>query len=413
MVLRLFLGACLLSTSVLAQSAFAYDSAGLQIIVSKSTQSLAVYDNGELIKTSKVSTGKPGHDTPTGIFSILEKRKYHESNIYSNAPMPFMQRLTWSGIALHEGKVPNYPASHGCIRLPAGFAQSLYGKTERGVHVIVSEKPVEPQRIWHSTLFQPTVEQPDGNLLLSDVELRPASFDPSLKVEVAMNEHTNSVTPETVVKPTTKPMRILITRRGDREKMVDIQTMLNTLGFDAGKTDGQMGQMTISAINGFKRWKGLSEKGTAVTDAFVTALYAASGYDAPPAGQLQVRQDFQPLFEVAVGIKDPNLPLGTHFMEATAVDHADGRADWYSITLENHLPAATMRRLGIDADKFELQESASEVLDRIDIPKDARKRIEDLLVAGTSITITDLSHFPETGQGTDFITITKTIRRPS
>lgn len=413
MVLRRFLGACLLSTSVMAQSAFAYDAAGLQIIVSKSTQSLSVYDNGELIKTSKVSTGKSGHDTPTGIFSILEKRKYHESNIYSNAPMPFMQRLTWSGIALHEGKVPNYPASHGCIRLPSGFAQSLYGKTERGVHVIVSENPVEPQRIWHTTLFQPTVEPPDSKMLLSDVELRPASFDPSLRVEVAMNEQTNSVTPEPVVKRDTKPLRILITRRGDREKMADIQSMLNVLGFDAGAADGQMGKITISAINGFKRWKGLSEKGPVVTDAFVTALYAASGYDAPPAGQLLVRQDFKPLFDVPVGIKDPNLPLGTHFMEATSVDHTAGRADWYSITLENHLPASTMRRLGIDADKFGLQESASQVLDRIEIPKDARKRIEDLLVAGTSMTITDISHFPETGQGTDFITITKTAKSPS
>ena len=92
----------------------AEDNRTLQIIVSRSKQTLTVYDDGKLIATSKVSTGKSGHETPTGIFSILEKRKYHESNIYSNAPMPWMQRLTWSGIALHEGKVPNYPASHGC-----------------------------------------------------------------------------------------------------------------------------------------------------------------------------------------------------------------------------------------------------------------------------------------------------------
>ncbi len=128
----------------------------LQIIVSKDSQSLAVYDGAKVVATSKVSTGKQGHDTPTGIFSVLEKRKYHESNLYSNAPMPWMQRLTWSGIALHESSsVPNYPASHGCVRLPAAFAKSLYQMTTRGVHVIISDEAVSPQPITHASLFVP------------------------------------------------------------------------------------------------------------------------------------------------------------------------------------------------------------------------------------------------------------------
>ena len=128
-------GLALMSTCVLAGTAVAENARTLQIIVSKDKQSLAVYDGDKVVATSKVSTGKEGHDTPTGIFSILDKKKYHESNIYSNAPMPWMQRLTWSGIALHESSsVPNYPASHGCVCLPAKFGQSLYGQTERGVH---------------------------------------------------------------------------------------------------------------------------------------------------------------------------------------------------------------------------------------------------------------------------------------
>ena len=100
---RLVFGLGLLSATALVHPALAADAARtLQIFVSKDKQSLAVYDGTEVVATSKVSTGKDGHTTPSGIFSVLEKQKYHESNLYSAAPMPFMQRLTWSGIAAAE-----------------------------------------------------------------------------------------------------------------------------------------------------------------------------------------------------------------------------------------------------------------------------------------------------------------------
>ncbi len=166
----------------------AEDGRTIQIIVSRAKQSLTVYDDGKIIATSKVSTGKPGHDTPTGIFSILEKRKYHESNIYSNAPMPWMQRLTWSGIALHEGKVPNYPASHGCVRLPSGFAKTLFSMTERGAHVIIADEDVAPVVVRHPFLFQPTTDVQ----ILSDVPLRPSKKTTG-PVELAMNNPDRSL----------------------------------------------------------------------------------------------------------------------------------------------------------------------------------------------------------------------------
>ncbi len=94
--------------------------------------------------------------------------------------MPFMQRLTWSGIALHEGKVPNYAASHGCVRLPSKFAKSLFGDTRTGVHVIITDRPVSLRFVQHPALFVPRDDTDDGKLLLSDVELRPATFDAAL-----------------------------------------------------------------------------------------------------------------------------------------------------------------------------------------------------------------------------------------
>ncbi|WP_320201931.1 L,D-transpeptidase family protein [Agrobacterium sp. rho-13.3] len=408
MMLRAFVGACLLSTSVLVQAAFAADARSLQVIVSKNDQSLSLYEDGELVATSKVSTGKAGHDTPSGIFSILDKRKYHESNIYSAAPMPFMQRLTWSGIALHEGHVPNYPASHGCIRLPAKFAKALYGMTGRGVHVIISDAAIAPRRIEHPALLQFKDGGKDG-LMLSDVELRPANFDSSLKlVEVAVNQTTNSVTTKSAPRAQTPPLRILITRRGEREKVMDVQRLLTSIGFDAGVPDGYSGQMTVNAINAFKRWKNLKTTGPLVSDDMVDALYASAGAEAAPNAQIMVRQNFKPLFEAPIHIKDPQVALGTHFFEVIDIDHDSGKAEWNGLTLENHLPTAARKRLGIDvADAPGGSDQLSAVLDRIDIPADIRTRLESELSTGSSITVSDLSHGLETGQGTDFITITR------
>jgi len=110
----------------------------VEIVVSVPLQIAYVYRGGTLIGVSTVSTGRPGHDTPRGRFEILQKRREHYSNLYNNAPMPFMQRLTWGGIALHAGQIPGRPASHGCVRLPLEFARHLFGVTAMGgsVHII-------------------------------------------------------------------------------------------------------------------------------------------------------------------------------------------------------------------------------------------------------------------------------------
>jgi len=111
--------------------------AGVLIVISKATQDMYVFRDGEYWDRSPVSTGKRGKETPTGVFPILQKRRHHRSNIYANAPMPYMQRMTWGGIAIHEGKLPGYPASHGCIRLPRKFARALFQLTARDTTTVV------------------------------------------------------------------------------------------------------------------------------------------------------------------------------------------------------------------------------------------------------------------------------------
>jgi hypothetical protein len=116
----------------------------VMIIVSLKTQKAYAYRNGVAIGVSTVSTGTKGHATPTGVFTVLQKAVDHVSNVYKDAAMPFMQRLTWGGIAIHAGNLPGYPASHGCIRLPLAFAKLLFGITRMGVTVVITHDALVP-----------------------------------------------------------------------------------------------------------------------------------------------------------------------------------------------------------------------------------------------------------------------------
>ncbi|OZI56248.1 L,D-transpeptidase [Bordetella genomosp. 4] len=169
---RAFLGACFSTALVVSAEALALDvkkmspgdfiwhpeaapAGPLVVLVSLDEQRVYVYRNGVAIGVSTISSGKPGHETPTGVFTILQKDRDHRSNIYNNAPMPYMQRLTWSGIALHGGAIPGHPASHGCVRLPNAFAQRLFAETKNGDTVVVADARVDPSRIAFPALLAP------------------------------------------------------------------------------------------------------------------------------------------------------------------------------------------------------------------------------------------------------------------
>ncbi|AEG03847.1 L,D-transpeptidase family protein [Sinorhizobium meliloti] len=380
----------------------------LQVVVSRDQQSLVVYDGDTVVATSKVSTGKAGHATPTGIFSILEKRRRHESNIYSNAPMPFMQRLTWSGIALHgSNHVPDYPASHGCVRLPGKFAASLFKMTGYGMHVVISDRQIAPVEVASEMLFQPSESRPKGPAL-SDVPLRPAigEFNQSA-VEVAMTDKR----PSPVASDEEKvPIRILITRRGTQESVRDLQTLLNTLGYDAGLPDGFSGPATAAAIEAFQRAEGLPVEGK-ITPELIEAVFRKAGHSAPLNGVLRVRRQFQPVFEAEVAIAEPEMALGTHLLQFQDLDTNTGQGKWFGMSLENRLPKTTKKRLGITAEGEPDRPGALErTLSRITVPKDARERLAGLLANGSSLSITDTESGLETGEGTDFITVTRERR---
>src|SRR5437588_3833307 len=144
----------------------------LIIAVSIEQQKVRIYDTNGLFAESPVSTGMKGHSTPMGVFSVIQKHKMHRSNIYSGAPMPYMQRITWSGVAMHAGVLPGYPASHGCIRMPMAFAVKMWNWTKMGARVVVTPGDMTPASFSHPLLVaqkvtpQPVVaDEPKNDLL--------------------------------------------------------------------------------------------------------------------------------------------------------------------------------------------------------------------------------------------------------
>src|SRR5436190_20974600 len=124
----------------------------LIIAISIEKQSLKLYDANGFFAETPISTGMRGHPTPMGVFSIIQKHKFHHSNIYSGAPMPYMQRITWSGVAMHAGVLPGYPASHGCIRMPMAFAVKMWNWTKMGARVVVTPGEMTPADFSHPLL---------------------------------------------------------------------------------------------------------------------------------------------------------------------------------------------------------------------------------------------------------------------
>ncbi len=170
------------------------------IVISLPEQRAYVYRNGVRIGISTVSTGKSGYETPTGVFSILEKSREHYSNLYDDAPMPFMQRLTWDGVALHAGDVPAYPASHGCVRLPYAFSEKLFSITSRGMTVVIADEVSHARTVTSPGLFAP---------------VDPASGQPRSSEDVSP-DMAYSWTPE---RATQGPLTIVLSSR-DREVVI-------------------------------------------------------------------------------------------------------------------------------------------------------------------------------------------------
>jgi lipoprotein-anchoring transpeptidase ErfK/SrfK len=368
-------------------------SGPLHIVISIKKQQLTLYASGVPVAHSRVSTGVPGHPTPQGIFSILEKRIYHESNIYSSAPMPFMQRITWSGVAMHQGVVPNHPASHGCIRLPADFARRLWGLTKVGARVIIAQDDVPLTEIVSKRLFttgpQVSAEAP-----------QPA------KVRFATSSVTDAQLKGSIDASASEEARIELA----------IDQMVQA---DAAEADARAADAPAAAPDAPLR---LLDKPIAIAAAKDPMLRPGpiSVYISRKLAKLFVRKGFTEVFETTVTIANPDEPLGTHVFTALE-GHNDGTMRWNVASLSTdrvvkpgkYQMTYTRRgeklRVELAPPEYEMlsPRDPNAALERITIPQDALARINELMTAGASLIISDLGMSHETGKGTDFIVLTR------
>ena len=355
-------------------------SGPLMIIVSIGSQHVSLYADGAFVARGPVSTGMRGHPTPVGVFTVLQKDRYHRSNIYSAAPMPFMQRITWSGVAIHQGVLPGYPASHGCIRTSTDFAMRLWGITKLGVRVIVARSDVTPASISSPHLFT----------LRSDPS-------PEFKPEpaVARGEPPGGVVPavERVVSDAsglTPPLEL----RGSDTASAPAAEPSGPEPIDAAKAAADVAMLADPP-----RKPG-----------------AISVFVSRKTGRLYVRQNYQPLFDVPVDIRDPDRPLGTHVFTALDVDKDGKTMRWSVVTMPGDVaPRAEVqthrgRKSRVEREPEVPQQrasaSAGEALGRVDMPKEAVERISELMSPGSSLIVSDQPISGETGRDTDFIILT-------
>jgi L,D-transpeptidase catalytic domain len=353
----------------------------LTIVVSIGDQRVRVFDQTSQIAEAPTSTGTRGFPTPMGVFTVIQKDRYHRSNLYNGAPMPYMQRLTWSGTAMHTGVLPGYPASHGCIRLPNSFASRLWTMTKLGTRVIVARHGLHPAPITHAKL--------------DSLKAKPAD---------------------------TTPMA-----QGASGK---------TAANEGPMTDGFSTPMPNLSADQFKPVTKILNEPTPPA-AEPLAAPAADPVAAPPPkpalkpgpvaifiskkeGKLFVRKGFEPVFDVPVRIENPEIPLGTHIYTATENKDGDLAMHWMAVSLPADAraePRADTKRGKTRGEKpaakpapaaaVAASSSATEALDRVELPAEALERLAELLTPGASLIISDKGLGHQTGKGTEFIVLSR------
>jgi hypothetical protein len=423
-------------------------NAPLIAVISLNSQRVTVYSaRGKMLEAS-VSTGKPGYETPAGIYSILQKRRDHYSNLYNDAAMPFMQRLTWSGIALHAGDLPGYPASHGCIRMPYDFAGQLFGLTKRGMRVLVTRHDMSPVDFAHPALFKPAAvklapaeEQAFGNLHLSSTQNGAQLVNAS--VAPALTRRSLAAAKEAAAEAAAKKADEARRAAGRAERNAEaFEDALDTAESAKRRAAARIAEAELLSGNSafaqeMKDIKAKAQERLAAAQAQIDAIYAEgkAQIDAARAARaeakaaeaakvaaqkeaalaagvpvsvfisrktqrLYVRRAFEPLFESEVTISKPSAAIGTIVFTATNWTDDDAELRWIALSMSPQ-PGSGPRQRGEPAQTS--PDATKAALDRISIPQDAVDRISELISPGSSLIISDEGLSKETGDATDFI----------
>jgi L,D-transpeptidase catalytic domain len=411
----------------------------LQLVVSIDTQTVTLFSNGVRVAQGPVSTGVPGHPTPMGVFSVIEKDRYHHSNLYSNAPMPYMQRITWSGVALHEGVLPGYPASHGCIRMSHDFAQKLWRVTKLGVRVIVARHELAPVDFAHPNLFNPKPPEPSIATGVTAGRSRAPAVLAQAEIAEAGSGGIGAPPQAAADRPTADTADQRQTTAASPAEHASEEAQAGGLvtappaRSDAEAAPGIEQKSAPAPANGTRaaprsneaapRGTELSQPAPAVDPAKsprtkvaeepITRGGQVAVFVSRKEQKIFVRQGFVPLFDMPLVIDQPDQPLGTHVFTAMEVMENGGGMRWNVITMPTQASAPREQRDGKKRSKAALNAAPrpkpsptpAQALDRIQMPQEAVERIAELLIPGSSLVVSDEGLGPETGRYTEFIVL--------
>ena len=389
----------------------------IMAIVSIKSQQVTFYDADGWILRAPVSTGTTGRETPAGVFALIEKDKDHHSTMYDDAWMPNMQRITWNGIALHGGPLPGYAASHGCVRMPYDFAETLFDKTEIGMRVIISPGDAAPVDFSHPALFVPNKDAiaaapARAETLISEAAEAASAADQAKKAAATTAREAAALTASLKKLEWLKPRadaelayadKVLAAAKTDQArakaedlkqkaaaKVADLLAQLDTAKADTKVSAAAAAKDAAKAAATKK-----AETGKAATEAKL-ALEPVSVYISRATQKLYVRRNthkpapdgggevFDSSIEVAVTIRDPGKPIGTHIF--TAMAKSDSGLRWTVVTIDNG-------------------DDARDALDRGTIPQDVLDRIAPTAVPRSSIIISDEPLSKETNYRTEFVAV--------
>jgi hypothetical protein len=414
-------------------------------VIALAQQHVSIYGASGKILGSPVSTGATGRETPAGIYTIVQKEEEHHSNIYDDASMPYMERLTWTGISMHAGALPGYPASHGCTRLPYGFAQQLYQLTEPGMRVVIVREdiaPVEVQQPWMFTRPPASALEIEGQPAGAEIRARlrsiaeaksaeaqtamkrqlearsvaasraaeaglAASAVEAAKVYLAQTEAKLKAA-ESVLEAANSPGRKQEVEAAKAQAAASIEAARAQL--EAAMTRAQA-KMDAAAL--------AQEEAKAATAAMNRAADAAetakqntspvSVFISRKTQRLYIRRGNVPVFESPVTIRDPGRPIGTFVFTALNYTAAPGRMRWNVVSMyknaTNIEPYSEAKRESKKLRQTKPADVAGALLalNRLGIPQEALDRISEVLLPGSSLIVSDEGPSNETGKDTDFI----------
>ena len=390
----------------------------IMAIVSIKSQQITVYDADGWIFKAPVSTGTKGRETPGGVFTILQKNVDHRSNLYDDAHMPHMQRLTWNGIALHGGPLPGYAASHGCVRMPFGFAEKVFDTTRIGMRVIISPYDATPVAISHPALLTPNAEAvaaaPEGakRLALDAAEATKAAavskkFAAKAAREAASSksalrrlERLKSAADASLARAEKRLAAAMTYQAKTRAKAQKIKAAAKA-SEAAAKLETAKADATSKLEAAARAQDAAKEAANRKLEAAKTSIEAklalepVSIYVSRATQKIYVRRNtrkpwpdggevFDATIEVPIKIRDADTPIGTHVFTAMASDGAGLR--WTAVSIDNG-------------------DDAKSALDRISIPNDVLDRIAPTALPRSSIIVSDEPLSRETNYRTEFVAV--------